>query len=319
MRVPIKVHQLKIGMRVVLPGSWFSHGFARSRMLITTEEQIDRIKKNGFNEILLETENSPFTEDDQNVSAVDSPGPSVIDPELLDAIRDSKVPVDEKSRLVNRYCEKVVTGVFENPSAETIREAREGFHQIVNLMLHEEALLGHLIRITSHDHYTYTHSVNVGFYAVALVKSLYGRSDGHDLEELGAAFFLHDLGKVKIDQGIINKPGKLTDEEMNEMRKHPSHGFKLLHETKQLSEECRIIVLQHHERFDGSGYPRKLKGDEIHVYGKICSIADVYDALTSKRPYRNPLKPFEALKLMRAEMIGHFQKDIFEKFVLLFV
>lgn len=133
----------------------------------------------------------------------------------------------------------------------------------------------------------------------------------------GAAFFLHDLGKVKIDQEILNKPGKLTEEEMEEMRRHPGHGFRLLHATKQLSEECRIIVLQHHERSDGSGYPRGLREGEIHSYGRICSVADVFDALTSDRPYRKALPPFDALKLMRSEMSHHFQKDIFEKFVLL--
>ena len=320
MRIPIKIHQLRIGMHVVLPGSWFSHGFVRNSFLIRTKEQLEKIKKSGFLEVLLDTEKSnPAEEEKKDPTIENNPLPALIDAELLDAIHDDKIPVMERSRLVNRFCEKVAIGVFENPSRETIQEARKGFHHIVDIILHEEAILDHLIRITSHDHYTYTHSVNVGFYAIALVKSMYGRSDAHDLEELGAAFFLHDLGKVMIDQGIINKPARLTDEEMNEMRRHPGHGFKLLQEAKQLSEEGRIIVLQHHERFNGSGYPRKLKGDEIHIYGKICSIADVYDALTSKRPYRNPLNPFEALKLMRDEMINHFQEDLFEKFVLLFI
>jgi HD-GYP domain-containing protein (c-di-GMP phosphodiesterase class II) len=102
------------------------------------------------------------------------------------------------------------------------------------------------------------------------------------------------------------------------MRRHPGMGFKLLTETKQINEECRLIVLQHHERNDGTGYPRKLRGDDIHIYGRICSVADVFDALVSERPYRQKLKPFEALKLMRDEMLGHFQKEVFEKFVLLF-
>ena len=83
-------------------------------------------------------------------------------------------------------------------------------------------------------------------------------------------------------------------------------------------EECRSIVVQHHERNDGTGYPRKIRGNDIHIYGRICSVADVYDALVSKRPYKPSLQPFEALKIMRDEMLGHFQKDIFEKFVLLF-
>jgi HD-GYP domain-containing protein (c-di-GMP phosphodiesterase class II) len=139
------------------------------------------------------------------------------------------------------------------------------------------------------------------------------------MHELAAGFFLHDIGKVRVDPSIINKPGRLTDEEMKQMRTHAYAGYEILSETKQLSEESKIIVLQHHERFDGTGYPFSLKGDEIHMYGRICSIADVYDALTSERSYKQKLGTFEALKVMKKEMINHFQKELFENFVLLFV
>jgi HD-GYP domain-containing protein (c-di-GMP phosphodiesterase class II) len=105
---------------------------------------------------------------------------------------------------------------------------------------------------------------------------------------------------------------------MQEMKRHPALGFKLLHETRQLTEESKTIVLQHHERVDGAGYPKGLRGAEIHIYGRICSIADVYDALTSDRPYRKKLPPYEALKIMHNEMINHFQRDLFQQFVLMF-
>jgi len=105
---------------------------------------------------------------------------------------------------------------------------------------------------------------------------------------------------------------------MSEMRRHPHLGFKLLQDTRQLTDESKIIVLQHHERIDGTGYPKGLRGNEIHIYARICAIADVCDALTSDRPYRKKMAPFVALKLMREEMMHHFQKDLFEQFVLLF-
>jgi HD-GYP domain-containing protein (c-di-GMP phosphodiesterase class II) len=141
----------------------------------------------------------------------------------------------------------------------------------------------YLLRITSHDFYTYTHSVNVGIFGIMLAKQLFRRSNAHNMHELGAGFFLHDLGKIRIDPAIINKPGRLTDEEMEEMKKHPNFSYKILKETNQLSEECGIIAMQHHEREDGSGYPRGLKGDQIHTYGRVCCLADVYDALTAER------------------------------------
>ena len=105
---------------------------------------------------------------------------------------------------------------------------------------------------------------------------------------------------------------------MQEMQRHPDSGYKLLFETDQLTDESKIIVLQHHERFDGKGYPKKLRGEDIHIYGRICTIADVFNALTTDRPYKRKMQPFEALKLMRERMIHHFQKDLFERFVLLF-
>jgi HD-GYP domain-containing protein (c-di-GMP phosphodiesterase class II) len=98
---------------------------------------------------------------------------------------------------------------------------------------------------------------------------------------------------------------------MKKMRIHPYQSYKILEEADQLSEECRIIALQHHEREDGRGYPRCLCGEQIHVYGRIGSIADVYDALTAERSYKPKLSPFEALQVMKEEMINHFQRDLF--------
>jgi HD-GYP domain-containing protein (c-di-GMP phosphodiesterase class II) len=93
--------------------------------------------------------------------------------------------------------------------------------------------------------------------------------------ELGSGFFLHDVGKVLIDAAILNKPARLTDEEMKEIQRHPNLGFNLLNNAKQLSEEAKFIVLQHHEKYDGTGYPKRLKGELIHIYARICSLADV--------------------------------------------
>ncbi len=92
-------------------------------------------------------------------------------------------------------------------------------------------------------------------------------------------------------------------------------GFKILQEAHQLTDECKKIVLQHHERVDGSGYPKHLSGDEIHIYGMICSIADIYDALTSNRSYRQKMRPFDALTLMKNENLAHINKQMFEKFI----
>jgi HD-GYP domain-containing protein (c-di-GMP phosphodiesterase class II) len=242
---------------------------------------------------------------------------SVAPEKLLEAIHDHSLPAPEKSRIVHDNTMVMMDNLLRAPTKENIRETKETIAALVEMILTDDETAGYLTKITSYDYYTYAHSVNVGFLAISMAKVLFRHSDGHDMYELGAGFFLHDIGKVEINPAIVNKRGGLSDAEMNEMRRHPLFGYKVLRDAEQLTDECKSIVLQHHERNDGTGYPKGLRGDEIHLYGKICSLADVYDALTTDRPYRAKMPPFEALVVMRDQMIHHFQRDLFEKFVLM--
>jgi len=238
--------------------------------------------------------------------------------ELREAIHDRALPSEVKSQIVYESSRVMVKRLFEDPKAANIHEAKKGVAEIVDMILSEDETARDLLKITSYDYYTYTHSMNVGVFSVLLSKSLFKRSIAHDMHELGAAFFLHDIGKIRIDKAIINKTGKLSEENMMDMRNHPAFGYNILSETNSLSEECRIIVMQHHEREDGTGYPHGLKGDEIHTYGRICSIADVYDALTADRTYKRRLNTFTALNLMKEQMLNHFHGKMFKEFVMLF-
>ena len=205
------------------------------------------------------------------------------------------------------------------PTMLNITQAKRNIYRIVDFIIKDDEIAKHLLKITSHDFRTYTHSVTVGILGISLSKVLFQGSDAHDLHEIGVGFFLHDIGKVNIDHAIINKPGKLTEDEMAVIRKHPEYGYQVLEETNQLTEQCKHIVLEHHERFDGTGYPNKLKGVSINLYGRICSIADVYEALTALRPYKDQVTPFGALKIMKDEMMQHFHRPLFEKFANLLV
>jgi len=320
----VNIDDLKVGMYVILPTSWFKHPFAKNEFSIREKEQIRKIRECGFKEVIIDTAKSSVAEAEQKPPASQPEHTEihqsirVVPDELREAIHDTKLPAQEKAKAVQKHSINMISNLLENPSAENIREVKKGVAEVVDLILTDDDTSYYLMNITSHDFYTYTHSVNVGFLAVSLSKALFRKSSAHDMHELGAGFFLHDLGKVHIDPAIINKPGVLTDEEMEQMRQHPVMGHKILLDTNQLTNECKKIVMQHHERFNGGGYPKKLKGEEIHLYGRICSIADVYDALTSDRPYRRKMDSFRALKLMKEEMLEHFQKDLFEQFVLLF-
>ncbi len=235
-----------------------------------------------------------------------------------DAIHDQSLEPEKKAKAVYQESLVLMESLFEQPSAEHIKESKQAVGEIVDMILSDDETTNHLLKITSHDFYTYTHSVNVGVQSVALAKRLFGTSSDHDMHELGAGFFLHDLGKVNISNDILNKPGRLDEKEMRIMRTHASQSYLLLKKADLLSQECSLITMQHHEREDGTGYPRKLKGDDIHDYSRICCVADVFDALTAERSYKKGMPTFKALKIMKEEMIGHFHKEIFENFVLLF-
>jgi HD-GYP domain-containing protein (c-di-GMP phosphodiesterase class II) len=321
----IKTTEVKKGMYVILPLSWHEHPFLKNQFIVKSDADIEKIKALKIREIKVDPARYEKMERETPQDAVRRQTPEkseavrkVVPDALGTAIRDTQAPPERKAAAIRQESVAMMKNLLDDPTADNIREAKKGISEIVNLILNEEQTLHYLLSITSHDHYTYTHSVSVGILAVALAKSLFMDAKKHDIHALGAGFFLHDLGKVGIDNNIINKPGKLTDEEMNEMRRHPPLGFKLLQETRQLTDESKIIVMQHHERVDGTGYPKGLRGDDIHVYARICAIADVYDALSSDRPYRKKMAPFVALKLMREEMMHHFQRDLFEQFVMLF-
>jgi HD-GYP domain-containing protein (c-di-GMP phosphodiesterase class II) len=264
----------------------------------------------------VETETKAETETE---TETDKPNIPAVPPELQEIINNNRLPPAVKANIIQRHSITMMKNLLEHPTATNIQDVKKTTSSLVDLILRDDETTSFLVNITDHDYYTYTHSLNVGVLSIALAKNVFRHSTKHDLHALGAGFFLHDLGKVNIDLGIINKPGKLTDDEMKEMKCHPLRGFVLLQEAKEMTKELKLIVLQHHEKINGEGYPDGLKGEDIHIYGRICAIADVFDALTSKRPYKNVMSSFEALKIMRDNMVPtHLQKELFEKFIMLF-
>ncbi len=239
-------------------------------------------------------------------------------PELVSAVKDTSLPPEKRAQVVVEYSTEMMKSLLAIPTAANIAATKVGVSEMVDILVNEDSTSSNLLKLVSHDYYTYTHSVNVGVKSVLLVKEFYGDSGTHDVHELGAGFFLHDIGKVNVSADIINKPGKLTEEEFTEMRKHPDESEKILSEAHQLTEEARVIATQHHERDDGRGYPKGLKGYDIHPYASICCLADVYDALTGKRSYKVGKTPELALKIMVEEMSGHFNGEMMSKFIEMF-
>lgn len=179
------------------------------------------------------------------------------------------------------------------------------------LLRHPDAVM-HLTDIRTYDDYTFGHSVNV-----AVLSALTGIELGYtrvQLQELTLGCLLHDLGKLAVPAEILNKPGKLSEEEMEIVKTHTEAGFDILRHNPGVPLLAAHIAFQHQERLNGTGYPRGLKGQEIHEYARIAAVADVYDALTSDRPYRKGLLPHIVYEIMAASVGDCFEERIFKLF-----
>ena len=185
--------------------------------------------------------------------------------------------------------------------------------QLIDELASKQDILINIADIKMYDDYTYHHSLSVAIMAIAI-----GLEMGYDrrkLGELGVAGLLHDIGKVSVPIEIINKKGRLTDEEYNVVRLHPVYAAEHLKARHLVSDDCCMGIIGHHERWDGSGYPMKLKGEQIHEYARILAVADVYDALTSNRPYRIPAPPNEAVEFIMGGMYSHFDENVVKAFL----
>ena len=184
--------------------------------------------------------------------------------------------------------------------------------ELLNVISNNKELLMILSDAYIYDEYLYHHSFQVTMYSIAIAKEL-----GYSYEDqrlIGIGALLHDVGKLVIPQDIINKPGELTEEEFEEIKLHTKYGFDILRNLHSVSLFVAHCAYQHHERLDGSGYPRGIKGKEIHPYAKIIGVADVFDAITSNRVYRAKKHPSEALAIIEASSGMGFDKTVVEAF-----
>ncbi len=186
------------------------------------------------------------------------------------------------------------------------------FKSVIRELKNSKSEMNLLINAYAHDNYLFSHSVNVTIYSLSMAIKL--GMDDKKLTEIAMGGILHDIGKTKIPQEILNKPGKLTYEEYEIIKKHPEYGFEILRNESSVSLLTAHCAFQHHEKLDGTGYPRGIKGDEIHPCAKIMAIADVFDAITSLRSYRKPLLPHEALEIVFAGAGTHFDYDLVQTF-----
>jgi len=216
----------------------------------------------------------------------------------------------QKYRILKAAARSMLTENFSSGSLDSHLASVDSLsQQMVESICNDDMLLRDVFLLMTHDYYSYTHVTNVSTYSLALARAL-GMSEREELVELVSGALLHDIGKRHLPPGLLNKPGKLTPQEMVLMKQHPQKGFEELCLRGDLTWAQLMMVYQHHERLDGKGYPVGIGGGEIHPWAKICAVADVFDALTSARPYRKPNDPEAAVEFFERRAGGAFDAEI---------
>lgn len=317
----IAVEHLKVGMHLhEFCGSWMEHPFWRTKFVITNPRDIDLILASSIREVWIDVSKG----DDVVEGIAHETAVADVDIRLSRAAEQppgppEKTSLAEETQRAARICAKskeAVASMFQEARMGKAIDADEAMpmvEEISNSVSRNPGAIISLARLKTADDYTYMHSVAVCALMVALARQL--NLDEKTTKEAGLAGLLHDLGKAMIPNEILNKPGKLTDEEFAVIKTHPAKGHKLLLEGRGVGEIPLDVCLHHHEKMDGSGYPHRLPGDKISLVARMGAVCDVYDAITSNRPYKAGWDPAESLRKMAEWAKGHFDEAVFQAFV----
>jgi HD-GYP domain-containing protein (c-di-GMP phosphodiesterase class II) len=241
-----------------------------------------------------------------------------IEKHLPQILEDGAIPVEERAKVLYTAADAVVRDVFDTrlPKGLGKREyARVAglVEKSLNFLAMDESLR-RIAALASHDYSVHTHNVHVFVFTTAILNTM--KADEYTQVQAGIGALLHDIGKTRIPGEILSKPGPLTPEERQVINTHPAKGMALCQEVP-LTQTAAHCILMHHERMDGTGYPGGLPGDLIPPYVRALTVADIYDALTTNRAYAEAMPPFQALRLMRDEMIEALDPDAFKRLVMI--
>lgn len=313
----IPVDQLTLGMHLqAFCGAWLDHPFWRTKFVLADPNDLVLIRESNITEVWIDAAKGKDIAP-QNASACTEILTAEDIPAEPPVVQNKTAFADEVKKagqIVNKGKEAVLSMFQEARMGKAIEAeaAAPLVEEISNSVMRNPGALISLARLKTADDYTYMHSVAVCALMIALARQL-GLSE-QETREAGMAGLLHDLGKAMIPMEVLNKPGKLTDEEFAVVKTHPEEGYKLLLQGKGINEITRDVCLHHHEKVDGSGYPKGLNSDSMSLYAKMGAVCDVYDAITSNRPYKAGWDPAESIKRM-AEWKGHFDPAVFQAFV----
>ena len=322
----IPVSQLRVGMHLhALEGAWLDHPFWRTKFVIDDPATIRKVQQSAVRECWIDASlgldvvapEAPAAAAATAATAaraqrpVPTAAPAPAPPPPAATLQSEL----QQAADVCRRSREAVTSMFAEARLGKAIDAEHCLplvDDITRSVFRNPGALVSLARLKTQDDYTYMHSVAVCALMVALARQL-GHSEA-DCREAGMAGLLHDLGKAAVPLEILQKPDKLTDGEFAVIKTHPERGYEMLREGRGASELAMEVCLHHHERVDGGGYPHRLSGDRLTPFARMGAVCDVYDAITSNRPYKKGWDPSESIARM-ASWRGHFDDAVFRAFV----
>ncbi len=308
--IPLDPHYLSSSRACSFPIYNFHKG--RNRFVLfkqenakIKQEQLDQLTKNGKQPV--------FVPRRYNFELL-----HYISESLSRIVADLDKSLEERTQQFHTVATTVMRTLFESPpeNKEFIKIAKNVSDSLATLLIEEPSSILKLNLLRSYDYYTYSHSINVCAMSVGLYQSIVPNLSKVQVQSFTRGALLHDIGKCDIPHDLTTKRGSLNKKEWEIMRSHTTLGFERLQEDDGLAEDDRKISLLHHEAIDGSGYPLGLTKENIPFTSRLCKVTDVFDALTSKRPYKNRMPAFEALRLMMMEMKTKIDQDILKQFIL---
>jgi len=319
----VSIKQVRLGMFIQeLKGSWIDHPFWKKAFKLEDLSDFKKLQASAIKEVVIDTAKGlDIAELDEAANQPTLSGielPTAI--ESVSIIPPKPAPISAaeeqaQAKKVINASKKAVATMFHDARMGKAVNAEAALQMVDDIAASVDRNLGALIslvRLKNKDEYTYMHSVAVCALMIALAKEL-GLSDA-ETKQAGLAGLLHDLGKAGIPMEVLNKPGALTDEEFRLVKLHPERGFEFLKLANITDEVALDVCLHHHEKINGTGYPKKLKAEEISVFAKMGAVCDVYDAITSNRPYKDGWEPGVSLQRM-AQWTEHFDDRVFKAFV----
>ncbi len=316
MRKKIGVDELRLGMYVdELCGAWIDHPFWRTRFRLKDARTLEAARQSGVTHCWIDTSKGLDV-----APAVPMPARRAAPPPARPPpAQPPRVALDDelaRSAVLLAQSREAVAEMFGQARMGLAVDAQACAPLVESIVASVERHSGAMVslaRLKRHDDYTYMHSVAVCALMVALGRQL--GIEGDELRAVGMAGLLHDLGKALMPADVLNKPGRLTDAEFSLMQSHPRRGHELLLQAGEASEVVLDVCLHHHEKTAGTGYPDRLAGGAISLHARMGAVCDVYDAITSNRPYKRGWDPAESIGRMAGWRHGHFDETVFQAFV----